>query len=104
MGKGVKGIDPAEVLEAARGQKHEAIERAEQRFEATDCDDAELVVVAFGSLARFARNVGARAARRGRARRPVPPDLAVAVPRGGARARGVARAADRRCSSRMPAR
>ena len=56
MGKGVKGIDPQKFWQRL-ADKHQAIEREEQRFEASDCDDADLVVVAFGSLARFARHV-----------------------------------------------
>jgi 2-oxoglutarate/2-oxoacid ferredoxin oxidoreductase subunit alpha len=53
MRKGVKGIEPEKFWQRL-AEKHEAIAREEQRFEATDCDDAELVLVAFGSLARFA--------------------------------------------------
>jgi 2-oxoglutarate ferredoxin oxidoreductase subunit alpha len=55
MRKGVKGIEPESFWQRLQ-DKHDAIAAAEQRFEATDCDGAELVVVAFGSLARFARN------------------------------------------------
>ena len=55
MRKGVKGIEPEKFWQRL-ADKHEAIEREEQRFEATDCEGADLVVVAFGSLARFARN------------------------------------------------
>jgi 2-oxoglutarate ferredoxin oxidoreductase subunit alpha len=56
MQKGVKGIDPESFWKRLQA-KHDAIHEAEQRFEAEGCDDAELVVVAFGSLARFARGV-----------------------------------------------
>jgi 2-oxoglutarate ferredoxin oxidoreductase subunit alpha len=56
MGKGVKGIDPQRFWQRL-ADKHEAIGREEQRFEASDCDGADLIVVAFGSLARFARHV-----------------------------------------------
>jgi 2-oxoglutarate ferredoxin oxidoreductase subunit alpha len=55
MQKGVKGIEPESFWQRLQ-DKHEAIAAAEQRFEAIDCDGADLVVVAFGSLARFARS------------------------------------------------
>ncbi len=55
MRKGVKGIEP-EAFWKRLAAKHEAIAAAEARWEAHRCDDADLVVVAFGSLARFARH------------------------------------------------
>jgi 2-oxoglutarate/2-oxoacid ferredoxin oxidoreductase subunit alpha len=55
MRKGVKGIEPQSFWQRL-ADKHEAIAREERRFAASDCEDADLVVVAFGSLARFARN------------------------------------------------
>lgn len=54
MTKGAKGIDP-EAFWKRLQEKHEAIEMAEVRYDAEFCDDAELVVVAFGSVARFVR-------------------------------------------------
>jgi len=54
MRKGVKGIDPESFWKRLQA-KHDAIAAAEPRFEAEGCADADLVVVAFGSLARFAR-------------------------------------------------
>jgi 2-oxoglutarate ferredoxin oxidoreductase subunit alpha len=56
MTKGVKGIAPQPFLEALHA-KCEAMERSERRFECEHCDDAEVVVVAFGTLAKFARYV-----------------------------------------------
>ena len=53
---GVKGIDP-ETFWKRLQVKHEAIESSEQRFEQEHVDDAEVLVVAFGSMARFARHV-----------------------------------------------
>lgn len=35
-----------------RYEKYEKIKKSEQRYEATDCDDADLVVVAYGTCAR----------------------------------------------------
>jgi 2-oxoglutarate ferredoxin oxidoreductase subunit alpha len=55
MQAGMKGID-AEALWQRLHDKHERIASAEQRFEAEHCEGAESVVVAFGSLARFARH------------------------------------------------
>jgi 2-oxoglutarate ferredoxin oxidoreductase subunit alpha len=56
MEKGRKGIEP-EPFWCRLQRKHEAIERSEARSE-TDCaEGAELLVVAFGTLARFARYV-----------------------------------------------
>ncbi|MAE94137.1 MAG: hypothetical protein CL910_05700 [Deltaproteobacteria bacterium] len=56
MTKGSKGIDPAAFWDHLQ-QKTDRIEAAEARFETESCEDAELVVVAFGTLARFARYV-----------------------------------------------
>ena len=56
MSKGVKGIDPERFWQRLQA-KHEQIEREEPRHEAEFVDDAELLVVSFGSLARFARHV-----------------------------------------------
>ncbi len=52
---GSKGIDPESFWKRIQA-KHEAIAAAEPRFEAESVEDAELLVVAFGSLARFARH------------------------------------------------
>lgn len=54
MQKGTKGIDPESLWKRLQA-KHEAIARREPRWEAESTADAELVVVAFGTLARFAR-------------------------------------------------
>lgn len=56
MVPGVKGIDPGSFWKRLQ-TKHDAMEAAEQRFEEESIDDAELLVVAFGSMARFARHV-----------------------------------------------
>jgi 2-oxoglutarate ferredoxin oxidoreductase subunit alpha len=56
MTKGSKGIDP-EAFWGALQEKQDRIEASEQRFEAEFTEDAELLVVAFGTLARFARYV-----------------------------------------------
>jgi 2-oxoglutarate ferredoxin oxidoreductase subunit alpha len=56
MTKGQKGIDPQPFLERLHA-KVEAMQNRERRFESEHCEDAELVVVAFGSLAKFARYV-----------------------------------------------
>jgi 2-oxoglutarate ferredoxin oxidoreductase subunit alpha len=56
MTKGTKGIDPEAFWDALQ-TKQDRIEQAEQRFDAEFTDDAELLVVAFGTLARFARYV-----------------------------------------------
>jgi 2-oxoglutarate ferredoxin oxidoreductase subunit alpha len=66
MEKGVKGIDPERFWKRLQA-KHDAIAREESRWEAEATEDAELVVVAFGTLARFARFV-ARGLRREGAR------------------------------------
>ncbi len=54
MEKGSKGIDPNGYWQKL-AEKEDRIAAAEQRWEAVDTDDAELLVVAFGTLARFAR-------------------------------------------------
>jgi 2-oxoglutarate ferredoxin oxidoreductase subunit alpha len=55
MQAGTRGIDTEKFWQRLQG-KREQIAAAEQRFETAHCADAELVVVAFGSLARFARH------------------------------------------------
>ena len=52
--KGVTGVDPDSMWKRLQA-KHDAIERQEARCETEFVDDAETVVVAFGSLAKFAR-------------------------------------------------
>lgn len=54
MTKGSKGIDPNSFWQKL-ADKEDAIAAAEQRFEVELDEDAELLVVAFGTLARFAR-------------------------------------------------
>ena len=56
MTKGVKGIEPESFWRRLQ-VKHDQIAAAEQRWEAESCEDAELIVVAFGTMARFARYV-----------------------------------------------
>ncbi len=56
MQKGKKGIDP-DAFWSRLQEKTERIEASEVRFEEEFCDDAELIIVAFGTLARFARYV-----------------------------------------------
>jgi 2-oxoglutarate ferredoxin oxidoreductase subunit alpha len=56
MTKGTKGIEPESFWKRLQA-KHEAIGEAEARHEEAFVEDAELVVVAFGSMARFARYV-----------------------------------------------
>ncbi len=56
MTKGTKGIDP-EGFWLRLQAKHDAMQESEARFESEHCEDAELVVVAFGTMARFARYV-----------------------------------------------
>ncbi len=56
MVKGQKGIDPEAFWKRLQA-KHEEIARRESRWEAEFTGDAEVVVVAFGTLARFARFV-----------------------------------------------
>ena len=55
MEKGKKGIEP-EPFWQRLAQKHEEMARRETRFELVEGEGAELVVVAFGTLARFARH------------------------------------------------
>ncbi len=54
MVKGASGIDPESFWRRLQ-QKQDRIEAAEQRYEAESTEDAEILVVAFGTLARFAR-------------------------------------------------
>jgi 2-oxoglutarate ferredoxin oxidoreductase subunit alpha len=54
MTKGSKGIDPNRFWQELLDKQNE-IEASEQRFEAVHTEDAEFVIVAFGTLARFAR-------------------------------------------------
>ena len=54
MEKGSKGIEPEPFWRRLQ-EKWDAMAEREARFESEHCDDAELVVVAFGSLARFVR-------------------------------------------------
>jgi 2-oxoglutarate ferredoxin oxidoreductase subunit alpha len=54
MQKGRKGIEPEAFWKRLQA-KHDAIARREARGEAEWSDDAELLVVAFGTLARFTR-------------------------------------------------
>ncbi len=54
MEKGSKGIDPNGFWQKL-ADKEDAIAEAEQRFEVEGADDADLLIVAFGTLARFAR-------------------------------------------------
>ena len=49
-----QGQDP-EAFWKRLQRKHEEMERSEPRAEVEFCDDAEVVVVAFGSLGRFVR-------------------------------------------------
>jgi 2-oxoglutarate ferredoxin oxidoreductase subunit alpha len=56
MKKGVKGIEPEAFWKRLQA-KHEEIAAREPRVECEFVDDAEIVVVAFGMLARFARYV-----------------------------------------------
>jgi 2-oxoglutarate ferredoxin oxidoreductase subunit alpha len=56
MEKGTKGIDPDRFWRRLLHKQGE-IEAAEQRFESELTGDCELLVVAFGTLARFARYV-----------------------------------------------
>lgn len=55
MSKGSKGIDPNGFWQAL-SEKEDRIAASERRYEALYAEDAELLVVAFGSLARFARS------------------------------------------------
>lgn len=54
MTKGQKGIEPEGFWRRLQ-EKHAAIAAQEARFETEHCDDADLVVVAFGTMARFVR-------------------------------------------------
>jgi len=56
MEKGASGIDPDRFWKRLQ-KKHDEMLRREALHEAESTEDAELVVVAFGSLARFARYV-----------------------------------------------
>jgi 2-oxoglutarate ferredoxin oxidoreductase subunit alpha len=56
MTKGSKGIEPERFWRRLQ-EKHDAMLASEARFESEHCEDAELVVVAFGTMARFARYV-----------------------------------------------
>jgi 2-oxoglutarate ferredoxin oxidoreductase subunit alpha len=56
MEKGAKGIDPDRFWRRLQ-EKQDRIEAAEQRFESEHTEDAEMLVVAFGTMARFARYV-----------------------------------------------
>ena len=89
-------------------EKFEEVARAEARSEAVDCDDAETVVVSFGTAGALRRARGRRAARRRAPGRGVPAYQPVALPRGGpgrgvhqcgpgAGVRGQRRPDDRRC-------
>ncbi len=55
MVKGSKGIDPDAFWRQLQ-EKQDRIEAAEQRFEAEHTDGAEILVVAYGTMARFARH------------------------------------------------
>ncbi|MGH0033611.1 MAG: hypothetical protein ACQGVK_01145 [Myxococcota bacterium] len=55
MRKGVKGIEPEPFWKRLQA-KHDEIERSEPRWEVDGAEDADLLVVAFGTLARFARH------------------------------------------------
>jgi 2-oxoglutarate ferredoxin oxidoreductase subunit alpha len=55
MQPGMKGINAEEFWKRLQ-EKHERIAATEARFEAESCEGADVVVVAFGSLARFARH------------------------------------------------
>ena len=56
MTKGVKGIEPEPFWKRLQA-KHDAMASREARAEQEFTDDADVLVVAFGSLARFARHV-----------------------------------------------
>lgn len=56
MQKGSKSIDPESFWKRLQA-KHDEIDASEARFESESTDDAELLVVAFGSVARFVRHV-----------------------------------------------
>jgi len=56
MTKGVKGIEPESFWKRLQ-TKHDRIAESCARFEAESIEDADLLVVAFGTMARFARYV-----------------------------------------------
>ncbi len=56
MEPGRKGIDPEPFWQRLQA-KHEAMAAAEVRFDAEGVEDAEILVVAYGTMARFARYV-----------------------------------------------
>lgn len=56
MKKGAKGADP-ETFWKRLQEKHDALAASEVQFEAEHIEGAELLVVAFGSVARFVRHV-----------------------------------------------
>ena len=64
MQKGTKGIDP-EAFWCRLQDKQGRIEAAEQRHESEFTEDAEMLVVAFGTLARFARHAVRQLRRQG---------------------------------------
>ena len=66
-----------ERLNFERYERYEQIKATEQRFEEYLCDDADIVVVAFGASARVARS-----AVNAHPRGALPPRHAVALPRG----------------------
>lgn len=55
MKKGSKGIEPNSYWQAL-ADKEDRIAESERRFEVYAAEDAELLIVAFGTLARFARS------------------------------------------------
>jgi 2-oxoglutarate ferredoxin oxidoreductase subunit alpha len=55
MEKGSKGIDPNTFWQAL-SEKEDRIAEKEKRWDSEGADDAELLVVAFGTVARFARS------------------------------------------------
>ena len=64
----------------ALAAKFRAISAAEVRWAGEALDDAELVIVAYGTAARVGRTAVARATRCWPSGRPLPPDQPVAVP------------------------
>jgi 2-oxoglutarate ferredoxin oxidoreductase subunit alpha len=54
MEKGKKGVKPEELWRRLQA-KHDSIAETEARFESEGCEGAEVVVIAFGTLAKFAR-------------------------------------------------
>ncbi len=65
-------------------EKLARIAQAEVRYEEYLTDDAEILVVAFGTVARIARSAVRTARQYGHPRRALPPDYALALSRGGA--------------------